>query len=132
MNLSKKEFLIFYFAGLGYKGSIDFIENLVLKSIIEAFSKLSINSFLEEQIRDVLVRHLETENEQIKIFLEDKFLFLDTERRKNISDTEKARTDISFSMSGFEFVLECKTLKFADKKYLEEGLQRFIELKYAE
>ncbi len=131
MNLLKNEFLLFYFRALGYDNDEDFINNLILKSIIDAFSKIIIDTSLEEQIRDILVRTLETKNEEIKELLNAKFLFLDTERRKNISDTEKVRTDISFSTSGFEFVLECKTLKFASKKYLEEGLQRFIDLKYA-
>lgn len=132
MNFSKDEFLVFYFNALGYSDSEDFIKNLLLKGIVLALDQLKIDSFLEEKIRDILVRYLETENEEIKAFLKDKFLFLDTERRKNISDDEKVRTDISFSTSGFEFVLECKTLKFANKKYLEEGLQRFIDLRYAE
>jgi hypothetical protein len=36
-------------------------------------------------------------------------------------------------MSGVgDFTVECKLLKYADKKYLDEGLQRFIDLKYAE
>ncbi|NJO02153.1 MAG: hypothetical protein HC880_11110 [Bacteroidia bacterium] len=29
-------------------------------------------------------------------------------------------------------ILECKKLEFTDKKYLEQGIKRFVELKYAE
>ena len=73
MNFSKDEFLVFYFSGLGYSGSEDFIKNLLLKGIIEAFEQLKTGSFLEEKIRDSLVRHLETESEEIKALLKDKF-----------------------------------------------------------
>ncbi|MDX2303567.1 MAG: hypothetical protein NW226_12245 [Microscillaceae bacterium] len=132
MIFSLDEILVFSFRAMGYQGSMDFMENLILKGIIEAISSMEVSLSLEEKIRDSLVYYLKTQNTKIKQFTTEKFLFLDSERRQDISETEKSKTDISFSMSGFEFVLECKILKFADKKYIEEGLRRFIELKYAE
>lgn len=38
---------------------------------------------------------------------------------------------MAFYATGLKIVIKCKTLKFADKKYLKEGIKRFIELKYA-
>jgi len=132
MNFTKDDLTLLTFRLMGYEGSEDFIQNFIFRSIVEAFANIKADSNLEEKIRDTLVYYLKKQNEEIKELIEQKVLYLDSERRQDISETEKRRTDISFSMSGFEFVFECKTLKFASKKYLEEGLQRFIDLKYAE
>ncbi|NJL14529.1 MAG: hypothetical protein HC913_17005 [Microscillaceae bacterium] len=118
-------------SALGHHTEEEFIENRFLMAIIEAFSRLETDTFREEKIRDSIVRDLETKNSYTKPFLDVKFFFLSFEDLENISDDERSRSDIAFKTTGFKFVLECKILKFASKKYLEEGLRRFIELKYA-
>jgi len=116
---------------LGFEGKEDTIKNLYLKAVIDAFSRIKTTEHLEEKIRDLLVKDLESEN-PIRELLESQILDLNWEKWLNISETEKARADLTFFLSGFQFVIECKTLKYADKKYLEEGIKRFIDLKYAE
>lgn len=103
-----------------------------MQSIIEACDKLDGTLILEEKIRDAIVRDLEKENPKTSGYLAEKVFFLSFEKWINVSDQEKSRADIVFSITGFEFVLECKLLKFADKEYIEEGVRRFVEMKYAE
>jgi len=131
MKPTKDEFALLTFSLMGYEDDKDFMENFILQGIIDAFSDMKVESNLEEKIRDTSVHYLKTQNAQVKYLTEQKIIYVDAERRQDISETEKRRTDISFSMSGFEFVLECKTLKSAEAKYLKDGLKRFIEMKYA-
>lgn len=108
------------------------IEELFLKSLIDSCERANKEMVLEEQIRDSIIFDLENTNTSTKNLLGEKTFFLSFEKWINVSESEKSRADIVFSTTGFEFVLECKLLKFADKKYIEEGLKRFVELKYAE
>lgn len=117
---------------LGFASEQKAIEGLFLKAILEACSQIDDNLVLEEKIRDAIVRHLEKENPLTSGYLSEKVFFLSFEKWINVSDQEKSRADIVFSITGFEFVLECKLLKFADKEYVEEGVRRFVEMKYAE
>ncbi len=118
-------------SALGHQSEYEIVEQRFLKSIVDAFTRIKVESNLEEKIRDAIVRDLETLNPYTKDFLAVKFFFLSFEDWENVSDNERSRSDIAFRTTGLRFVLECKTLKFASKKYLEEGLQRFIDLKYA-
>jgi hypothetical protein len=117
---------------LGYVSEQKAIEGLFLQSIIDACDILDQSLVLEEKIRDAIVRHLEKENPRTSGYLSEKVFFLSFEKWINVSDQEKSRADIVFSVTGFEFVLECKLLKFADKEYIAEGVRRFVEMKYAE
>ncbi|MDX2302190.1 MAG: hypothetical protein NW226_05285 [Microscillaceae bacterium] len=119
---------------LGYKSQEDIVENLYLKSFLDAYDRIKELDFkfLEEKIRDLFIKDFETENEYTQELLKERTIILTWERWYYLEKEEKSRADISFSFSGSDFVLECKKLSFADKKYLEEGIQRFIELKYAE
>lgn len=117
---------------LGYQDSADLYENFFIKAFIDSFQRIDTTQKLEEKIRDSFIRDLETQNPMTKDFIEDKFLALDWEKWINVSDTEKSRADICLFMSGFEFVIECKRLKAAETAYLEEGILRFVEEKYAQ
>jgi len=130
MNTGNQIFL-FALRLMGYDDTEDLIENFVLSSIIDTFSRIKTKEHLEEKIRDLIVKDLENTNPKMTPMLKDKTFNLSPERWQNTPDEGKARTDLHFSMSGFEFVLECKTLKSAETKYLEKGLKRFIELRYA-
>ena len=87
---------------------------------------------VENKIRDAFIRDFEQENLLLKTKLQQQTLILTWERWLNTPEDQKSRADICFSMSGLEFVIECKRLESADNQYIEEGVQRFINLKYAE
>lgn len=131
MNNAEK-ILMFSLRVLGYKNKQDMLENLYLQALSEAFVRIQNVLNLEEKIRDAFIYDLENNSPIISGHLKDKTVILTWEKWINLSDTEKSRADICFSISGFEFVLECKLLDCADKRYLEEGIKRFVELKYAE
>jgi len=102
-----------------------------LQSLIDAFSRIPKELHKEEKIRDALIRDLENENPITKDVIAKKYLFVSIEQLRQLSETEKSRADIVFSTMGLEFVIECKRLKSAETAYLEEGIKRFIERKYA-
>lgn len=127
-----EQFKDFFLRTLGYHSEQDLFENLYLKAIIDSISKIENISRLENKIRDALIKDLENENPLTQKLVDKQILILTWERWLNVTEEEKSRADICFSMSGFEFVVECKRLEFADHRYIEEGIKRFIELKYAE
>lgn len=78
----------------------------------------------EENILEAIHQELEQIPE---VFLESVLhivkaivLILTWERWINYSSKAKSKADICFSMSGFEFVIECKRLSSASNTYLEE------------
>lgn len=78
-------------SSLGHKTEEGIIEDRFLKAIIDSFSRLEIETHLEEKIRDAIVRDLETKNEYTKDFLANKFFFLSFEGWENVSDDERSR-----------------------------------------
>ncbi|MCX6579416.1 MAG: hypothetical protein NT166_04470 [Candidatus Aminicenantes bacterium] len=126
-----KQFMSFALDKLGFKSQEDLFENLYLKAFIDSYHRIGKDSILEEKIRDRFVFDLERENPLTKNLIQQQILLLNWERWQNVSEEERSRADISFSISGFEFIIECKRLKYADNRYLEGGLKRFVELKYA-
>lgn len=116
---------------LRFKTKEDLIENLYLKAFIDTYQRIKKTSILEEEIRDRFIKDFEWENEYTKDLIQQQILILTWERWINVSEDEKRRADISLSMSGFEFIIECKRLEFADIKYINDGIKRFVELKYA-
>lgn len=122
-----------YFAldKLGYKSKEDLIENLYLKAFVDSYRRIGRTSILEEKIRDQFVYDFEWKNPLTKNLIQQQILILTWERWLNVSEEEKRRADICFSISGLEFIIECKRLKSADAKYLSAGVKRFVELKYA-
>jgi hypothetical protein len=132
LKLSDDTIKVVMLAAFGQKSKQSLFENTYLKALIDSFTRIPKNLKTEEAIRDAFVRDLETANPITSEVIQKQFLFLNWEKWINVSDQEKSRADIVFSVTGFEFVLECKLLKFADKEYIEEGVRRFVELKYAE
>ena len=130
--VEKKSFMSFALDKLGYKSKEDLYENLYLKAFIDSYHRIGKDAILEEKIRDRFVFDLERENPLTKDWIQRQILFLNWERWINVSEGEKSRADISFSISGCgEFMIECKRLKYADTRYLDGGIKRFVELKYA-
>lgn len=122
-----------YFAldKLGYKAKEDLYENLYLRAFIDTYQRIEKTAVLEEEIRDKFVFDLEWVNPLTRDLIQQQILILTWERWLNVSEEERRRADISLSISGFEFIIECKRLKFADSKYINEGIKRFVRLKYA-
>ncbi len=126
-----KAFLYFALDKLKYKSKEDLFENLYLKAFIDSYRRIERGTVLEEKIRDQFVYDLEWANPLTKHLIQEQILILTWERWLNLSDTEKRRADISFSISGVEFIIECKCLKYADINYVDGGVKRFVELKYS-
>lgn len=116
---------------LGFASEQRVIEELFLKAILDAFDRIEVKFMLEEAIRDALVRDLETQNAYTKDYLTNNFFFLSFEHWENVSETERSRSDLVLFTTGMAFVIECKLLRFADAKYIDEGLRRFVEMKYS-
>jgi hypothetical protein len=107
-------------------------ENLFLAAFIDSYQRIGKSSTLEGKIRDMFIADFEQLNPMTRDLIKDKILILNWERWMNAPGDAKTRADISFAISGFEFIIECKRLKSADSKYIDEGIKRFVQLKYAE
>lgn len=134
MNL-KQEYYRFGLLKLNYKSKKDLYENLYIKAIVNAYRRINKSAALENEIRDRFILDLEKENKLTRDLIQNEILQLDFERPHFVSPTEKRRTDIVFFISGFgRFTIECKRLfkeSSKNEKYIDEGLKRFIELKYS-
>ena len=116
---------------LGYKSKQDIIENLFIKSLQESYVRLDKTISNENDIRDRFMEDLYFKPSELRKWLQIKAIQLSWENWVFTPSGDKARTDISFRFSGMEYIMECKRLKFADKEYIEEGVERFVNLKYA-
>jgi hypothetical protein len=126
----KEEFMHSALHTLRYKTKEDLYENLYLRAFINTYQRIGKTPGLEEEIRDRFVFDLEWENPLTKDLIQQQILILTWERWLYNPGKEKSRADISFSISGFEFIMECKRLKFADSKYLNDGIERFVRLRF--
>ena len=134
-KLRTEQFLLFTIRELGFDNKIEVIENLYFKSIIDSFAKIPLGTLvkkLENNLRDRVIYDLENDDTTlIYELIQECTLNLTTEGRTHIMQADEGRVDIEFFISGFRFIVECKLLKSPDKKYVDEGLQRFISRKYA-
>lgn len=131
MSNSQSDFINSNLSKLGYSTKQDIIENLFIKSLIESYNRIDKNIGVENEIRDRFVKDLHTTDSEIRRWLQLKIIFLDWENWVFTDEFELARTDIAFKLTGLEFIIECKRLKSPDKAYIDEGLERFIKLKYS-
>lgn len=129
--VKKEDFMYFALDKLEFKTKEDLYENLYLRAFINSYQRIGKTSILEKKIRDKFVYDFEWVNPLTKDLIQQQLLILTWERWLNVSEQEKRRADISFSISGIEFIIECKRLKCADSGYLDNGIKRFIDLKYA-
>lgn len=132
MNNSPSDFISSNLSKLGYSSKQEIIENLFLQSLVESYSRIKKNIGIENEIRDRFRDDLYFHNDSIlKKWLQANVVFLDWENWVFTNDKKLARTDMTFKLSGMKFILECKRLKSPDKAYIDEGLDRFIKLKYS-
>ncbi len=132
--MSKKDqFVQFGLASLGYKSKQDLIENLYLKAICDSYERIDKNIGIENDIRDRFIKDFYFESPYLKKWIQQGILKVSWEDWVFKNENELGRTDIDFFMSGFgSFIIECKRLKNASQKYIDDGLHRFINKEYSE
>ncbi|MBW8334084.1 MAG: hypothetical protein K0M40_18840 [Prolixibacteraceae bacterium] len=131
MSNSQTDFINANLSMLEYSTKQDLIENLFIKSLIESYNRINKSIGIENEIRDRFMKDIYTTDSEIKKWLQLKIIYLDWENWVFTNEFELARTDITFKLTGLEFILECKRLKSPNKAYIDEGLDRFIKLKYS-
>ena len=132
MSSSSSDFIKVNLAKLGFDSKQDIIENLFIKSMHNSYVRLDKTISHENDIRDRFIEDLKFSPSRLRGWLQLKAIYLDWENWVFTPDGDKARTDITFKLSGLQYILECKRLKYVDKAYIEEGIDRFVSLKYAE
>lgn len=126
------EFIKFNLSKFGYTSVESFVENFYLKAVIDSYQRLDKSISVENDIRDRFIFDFYNVSPILKGWLQLKILHVNWERWVLKNDTELGRADLSFELSGLDFIVECKRLRNANPKYLDEGLKRFVHLEYAE
>nr|WP_321411495.1 hypothetical protein [uncultured Carboxylicivirga sp.] len=129
---SKNQFVLNVLGMLGYKSKQDVIENLFIKSIHDTFERIDKNIGIENDIRDRFIYDFYHDSALLKGLINRNILFVNWERWVFKNEVDLGRTDLSFAISGIEFIVECKRLKNASSQYIDEGLHRFINKDYSE
>lgn len=111
------------------------IESICFKALIDTYKRVKqvkgIGKFTENKIRDQFIIDLEENNHIIKHALDNYIIRIIPE---SYDPLKRKRTDIQFILTILkrDLIFECKRLSSAEKRYLSEGLVRFIKLEYAE
>lgn len=127
----KNQFLQYGVKCLGFKSRQDLIENLYIKSIYDTYERIDKNIGIENEIRDRFINDFYQSSPYLKKWIQANIIFVSWERWVFKNESDLGRTDLSFAISGFEYVVECKRLKNANQKYIDEGLMRFINEDYS-
>ncbi|MFY9308717.1 MAG: hypothetical protein WAQ28_06645 [Bacteroidia bacterium] len=128
----KNQFVQFGLRRLGYKSKQDLIENLYIKSIYDSYERIDKCIGIENDIRDRFIHDFYHDNRFLKKWIQSNILYVNWERWVFKNKDDLGRTDLSFALSGFEFIIECKRLRNASDKYIKDGLNRFINKEYSE
>lgn len=128
----RDQFIRFGLGMLGYQSKQDLIENLFIKSIYDSYNRIDKNIAKENDIRDRFIYDFYHNSTLLKGWVNKNILFVNWERWVFKNAEDLGRTDMSFAMSGIEFIIECKRLKSASPKYISDGLNRLIKKEYAE
>lgn len=128
----KNQFIKFGLGTLGFKSKQDLIENLFIKSINDTYNRIDKNIGIENEIRDRFIYDFYHNSTLLKGLINRSILFVTWEKWVFKSEDDLGRTDLSFAISGIEFIVECKRLKTASSQYVDEGLYRFINKDYSE
>ena len=127
----KNQFVQFGLKTLGYKSKQDLIENLFIKSINDTYNRVDKNIGIENDIRDRFIYDFYHHSTLLKGLINKNILFVNWEKWVFKNEDDVGRTDLSFALSGIEFIVECKRLKSASLQYIDEGLYRFINKDYS-
>ena len=129
---SKNQFVLNVLGMLGYKSKQDVIENLFIRSINDTYNRIDKNIGIENEIRDKFIYDFYHYSPLLKGLINRSILFVNWEKWIFKNEHDLGRTDLSFAISGIEFIIECKRLKSASPQYIDEGLKRFINKDYSE
>jgi hypothetical protein len=130
--MSKKEqFIQNGLACLEYKSKQDLIENLYLKAIVDSYLRIDKNISIENDIRDRFIYDFHYRSPLLMKWIQANIIYVNWERWVFKNKTDLGRADLSFAISGLEFIVECKRLKNASQKYIDEGLHRFLNNEYS-
>lgn len=132
MSNLQSDFIEFNISKFGYNSIEELIENLYIQAIIDSYSRIDNCIATENDIRDRFIYDFYYGESSLKQWLQLKIIHINWERWLFKEKNKLGRADLSFEMSGFDFIVECKRLKDASNKYINEGLQRFIKNEYAE
>lgn len=127
----KNQFIQFGLGMLEYQSKQDLIENLFIKSIYDTYNRIDKNIGIENDIRDRFIYDFYHDSSLLKGLINQSILFVNWERWIFKNENDLGRTDLSFAISGIEFIVECKRLKNASPKYISDGLSRFINKDYS-
>ena len=127
----KNQFIQFGLGMLGYQSKQDLVENLFIKSIFDTYNRVDKNVGIENDIRDRFIYDFYHNSTLLKGLINNNILFVNWERWVFKNAEDLGRTDLSFAISGFEFIVECKRLKNASPKYISDGLYRFLNKEYS-
>lgn len=124
-----------YIIFLEYSSISDLIENLYLKSMIDAYPKVlnvpNIHQYNENNIRDEFLNIICFGNGKLSKWINNSSITLTVENQIITKEKEKKRTDIAFIIPKLKYVVECKKLKGVSKQqYIDNGISRFINHKY--
>jgi hypothetical protein len=118
------------------KSKQDVYEKIYFRSIIDSYHKIDKSVGLENDIRDRIVLHLIKEHHFTSPLFQLELIHIFPETINFVSETERSRSDICFMWGDWgRFIVECKRLfqqPSKNKPYLDDGLIRFINLKYSE
>jgi uncharacterized protein (UPF0297 family) len=126
----KDQFIALNLGCLGYKSKQDLIENLYLKAISDTYNRINKHIGIENDIRDRFIYDFYHVSPLLNKLIQTNILYVNWERWVFKNEEDLGRTDISFAISGFEFIIECKRLKNVNQKYIDEGLTRFVNGDY--
>ncbi len=119
-----------------FKSKKDLIQTIYLTSLIDSYGRVKLINGIEllneNEIRDKIVYDLKYKNLILSKWLKWGLIKISFEDQNIMKNFSKNRTDISFFISGLEFIIECKKLSYADNRYINEGIARFYDLYYAE
>lgn len=127
----RNQFVNFGLSCLSYKSKQDLVENLYLKSIVDSYQRVDKAIHTENDIRDRFIYDFYHNSVLLKGLIQTNILYVNWEKWVFKNDQDLGRTDLSFGISGFEYVVECKRLKSVSQQYIKEGLYRFINNEYS-
>lgn len=132
MQQTQKEYINLNLDKFNCSSVKELIERFYLTGIIESYQRINKQIAIENDIRNRFVKDFRFYNPILKPWIQSKILHVNWERWVFKNDDDLGRADLSFELPGIDFIVECKRLRFADKKYIDDGLNRFIELEYGE
>ena len=121
---------------ISVKSKQDVYEKIYFRSIIDSYSQIDKSSGKENKIRDRIVWHLQEKHPFTSPLFQNEIIHIFPEVVSFDSETKTSRADICFvwDIKYGRFIVECKRLyqqPSKNKPYLEDGLIRFIDLRYA-